>query len=474
MAAVALLAAAVVWLSRASDNPPSAPHQPATPAAPHGDVVAGSPGADAAATPPRLSVTGKRRQRIQGWGISVLRTGPDEPIVSGQGLSRPQLERLDRLIFRKAGINLVRVFGPNQTGTQPQAGVWSRTDQRLDFMRRVRRYGVRFMFTGAGAPLSMRDGNSETGVLIHGQERPYARFLARSLEVAERAGAHFEWAAIGNEPDILRAFWVGIAPDQAAAVYRELARQIRSRGLRTRLVLGDNQGWGRTYEYARREWEHAGVRSLASVVASHDYSGVEPPTVQRVRDFARQRDLSPWMTEWGGGACPTGDCPDDPSIGYAIRFASQISYDLSVGWVQAWFPLQAAAPTTHGATAALVVRDYENSSQPYYLSKRYWILRQFTSVARPGAYRYDVQGTPEGIQAVAFRRRGTTGLVVTNPLDAEQQVTIGLGDREGDVAVHRTSATEDFTRLPRRRYGGERLQEVLPAESVTTFRLDAR
>jgi hypothetical protein len=473
LAAVALLGAAVVWVFRGSENPASAPEHSAPPPASHGGVTAGSADADAAATPPRLFVTRTRRQRIEGWGISVLRTGPDEPIVSGQGLSRPKLERLDRLIFRKAGINLVRVFGPNQTGTQTQAGVWSRADERLDFMRRVRRYGVRFMFTGAGAPLSMRDGNSPNGALIHGQERPYARFLARSLEVAERAGAQFKWAAIGNEPDIFGAFWVGMAPDQAAAVYRELARQIRSRGLRTRLVLGDNEGWARTYEYARPEWEQAGVRSLASVVASHDYSGLEPPTVQRVSDFARQRDLSTWMTEWAGGACPTGSCPDDPSIGSAIQFASQISYDLNVGWVQAWFPLQGAAPTTHGAAAALVIRDYENSSQPYYLSKRYWILRQFTSVARPGAYRYDVEGAPEELQAVAFRQGATTGLVVTNPLDAEQQVTIALGGREGAITVHRTSATEDFRRLPRRRYGGEPLHEVLPAESVTTFRLNA-
>jgi O-glycosyl hydrolase len=349
---------------------------------------------------------------------------------------------------------------------------WSSSDQRLRFMRRVSRFGVRFMFTGGGAPLSMRAASSPTGPLLAGQEGAYARFLANSLEVAQRAGAPFTWAAIGNEVDNQGNYWVAMQPEQAARVYRDLAREIRSRGLRTRLVLGDNESWAGTNEYSNLEWQQPAVRSLASVVASHGYGTVGPSVVRPVTVFARRRGLAPWMTEWVTG------CTADPSdaaaqLTIAIQWANRITSDLTIGDVQAWFMLQAVPPASHGASCGIAVRKFGDPRHPYVVNKRYWMLRQFTSVAQPGAHRYDVATDAGDLGAVAFRRGRATGLVVTNPGSVARAVRVVLGHR-GALSVRTTSATDNFRLVRESSYDGGELEQVLPPESVTTFRLVAR
>jgi O-glycosyl hydrolase len=470
--AVGVLAALVVVFLAASDSPdagqnPQDRHAIDSATAPAHGFTAG-----AASGAARIAVTRQRQQRIEGWGMTVLEGGKLDPIVAGNGLSRRELRRLDRLIFDRARINLVRVFGPNQRGGDPDVEEWSRSEPQLEFMRRVRERGVRFMFTGGGAPPSMRHGQDPNGALAHGHEAGYAGFLADNLAVAQRAGARFAWAAAANEPDIYGASWVAMTPDQAALVYAELARLIHSRGLRTQIALGDNQGWTRTEQYVRQQWEDPGVRRRAAVVSTHDYSGRDPGVMQRVASFARQRDLSLWMTEWTGG-CPGGGCPDTPDISFALRWAQQISYDLSVGDVQAWFLLQAVAPSTHGADSGIAVRRYGSRQRPYYLTKRYWVLRQFTSVAPPGSHSFDVQTDSAELGAVAFRRRGRTGLVVTNPTSGRREARVDLGSSSGVLRVHRTSQDENFRNVDRLRYRGQDFSYEFPPQCVTTFQLKA-
>jgi O-glycosyl hydrolase len=472
----ALIAVLAVWLAGrgggGSGAPSAGPDQTVAPTAPSAPGNGGAPLAGESG--PVIAVTHRRAQRIEGWGTSVLGTGGADPIVSGKGLSASQLRVLDRLIFRKAGINLVRVLPEeNLLRPVPNRAAWSSSDQRLRFMRRVRPLGVRFMFTGAGAPLRMRVGNSPIGALAPGQERAYAQFLVRSLAVAQRSGAPFKWTAIGNEVDNPGYHWVSMQPAQAALVYQDLARDIRARGLATRLVLGDTETWGGTNRYSNAAWSSRAVRRLASVVASHGYGVVEPAVVQPVKEFAKRRRLSLWMTEWVSG------CTADPynkatQLALALQWATRITSDLTLGDVQAWFMLQAVPPAVHGASCGIAVSRFGNRRHPYVLNKRYWMLRQFTSVARPGAHRYETASDAGGLPAIAFRRAGTTGLVVTNPRPVAARVRILLGHR-GVLSARRTSATENFARvLRRRRYGGGQLSQVLPARSITTFKLVSR
>ncbi len=60
----------------------------------------------------RIVVTGELRQRMEGWGASVVTDTPVDPLVNPKGLSLRQLYDLDRRVFREARVNLIRVFGP--------------------------------------------------------------------------------------------------------------------------------------------------------------------------------------------------------------------------------------------------------------------------------------------------------------------------------------------------------------------------
>ena len=74
-----------------------------------------------------------------------------------------------------------------------------------------------------------------------------------------------------------------------------------------------------------------------------------------------------------------------------------------------------------------------------------------------------------GDLAVAFRRGGSTAVVVTNPASRQVPATIDLGTRRGTIHFRRTSPTERFVTLPSRRYRGNPLGLDLPAQSVTTL-----
>jgi hypothetical protein len=198
---------------------------------------------------------------------------------------------------------------------------------------------------------------------------------------------------------------------------------------------------------------------------------VEPAVVQAVSDFAKRRGLSLWMTEWVTG------CTADPyakaiQLNLALQWATRITADLTVGDVQAWFMLQAVPPSSHGGSCGIAVRQFGNRRHPWAVNKRYSVLRQFTSVARPGAHRYETASDAAGLPAIAFRRGRTTGLVVTNPRTARVRIRVLLGHR-GVLSVRRTSATENFSRVRKTRYGGGQLSQVLPGRSVTTFKLAA-
>lgn len=413
----------------------------------------------------RAVITSVGRQRFLGFGTAVASDSVFDPWAQTSGLSAQQVSQLDALTLR-AGIRLVRIFGPGQfqggTGLTEQ---WTAQDARLRFMRRLRGRGVRFIFTGQGAPAAMVQGGGVTGPLLPGSERAYGRFLAAALAVAARAGAPFAYAAVGNEVDNAADAGVSLTPEQTAVATRVLAREIRRRGLRTQVALGDNTTWTKSLEYARAQVGALG-RQRAGIVATHSYGGEEQrPHVAR---FARSRRLPLWMTEWVS-ACPAGDCPDDPSIGFALRWAKQITTDLTVGGAAAWFMFRGVSDASHGLDGAIVVRDRNRPDSPLSKTKRYPIVRQFATAGPPGSLRVDarVTGAPD-VRALAFTRPDSRALVLTHTGSEAINLQAVLG-RPGTVQGWRTSASEDFRPFVDRRIESGHLTLSLPAQSVTTL-----
>jgi O-glycosyl hydrolase len=329
-------------------------------------------------------------------------------------------------------------------------------------MRRAKRHGVRFMLTGADAPAPLKQGNR----LAPGREAAYAAYLARLLGVAKHNGTPFSYAAVANEPDN-PGNPVEMAPEQAARVYAKLARRVKDQRLGTRLVLGDNTGWPQTLAYAPVELAAPGVRRASAAVASHSYSGDEAD-MSSLAAFARRSRLPVWQTEWTTG-CAT--CRDEDSMGLALRWALQINVGLTVAEAAAWFSFRAVADASHGAQGGLLVRRRDDPQRPFYATKRFEVFRHYTSAGQPGSRRLAVDVREHGVAAVAFRRRGTVAVVLTNPGPRRVEIGLDLGKRSGRLTGRRTSARQNFAALAPLDYAGRAVRVRLPAESVTSFAL---
>jgi O-glycosyl hydrolase len=409
-----------------------------------------------------ITVTGREQQRIDGWGASVVGDTEVEPLVDPVGLRPAQLRELDRLVFGVAGIDLVRVFGPGFGRAEVSAPPARRTrDASFAFMRRVAPYGVRFMFTGARAPAAFQDGTR----LRAGAEAAYGRWIAAYLRFARDVmGLPFSFAAVANEPDNSKSRLV-MTPAQSAQVYASLAGALSASDQHTRLVLGDNTGWSTACPYVAAQLR-AKLAPRAAAVASHAYI----PSAARagsLAEQARRAGLPLWQTEWGTGCA---SCPERDSMHLATRWSARIANDLIAGRVAAWFAFRAVADSTHGPGDALIVRERANRRRPWLVTRRFDVLRQYTSVAPRGARRLDVASGVRGVEAVAFRDGARVSLVLTNlRLHRPSPVRLVLGPGAGALSARRTSERLRFAALAPQPYAGRPVVVNLPPQSVTTY-----
>jgi O-glycosyl hydrolase len=425
-------------------------------------TLAGGCGSERPAAGVPVTVTKGQRQTIQAWGTGVANDTIVESLAVPAGLSRGQLARLDRLAFVSGGINLVRVFGPGGLGSSEQgaAGVWGPDNPRLAFMRRVRRYGVRFMLTGADAPARLKDG----GYLAHGAEAEYAAYLASVLRAARDAGAPFSYAAVMNEPDNGKSP-LQLSPEQAARVYAALAALVAGEHMDVRLVPGDNTGWDQTVRYAPPELAAPGVRRASAAVASHAYSGDAGDRLAVAR-LARRSGVPVWQTEWTTG-CP--DCGDEDTMARAIPWALEIIRSLTHAQASAWLSFRGVADSTHGSLGGMIVRRRGDPRRPFYTTKRFDVFRQFTTAGRAGSRRVVVSAGRGGPPVVAFARGSRLSVVLVNPSSRRRRVALGLGSKGGSLTGRRTSPSEGFSPIRSRDYRGRPVGVRLPAMSVTSY-----
>jgi O-glycosyl hydrolase len=409
-----------------------------------------------------VTVSDRARQPIDGWGISVVGDTALEPLVV-PNLPKPDLRRLDRLVFERAGVNLVRVFGPG-TGTDRQTGNVQprRDDPRFAFMRRVRPYGVRFMLTAADAPARLKAGQG----LAVGAEQGYANYLSKLVGFAsKKTRTPFDYVAIGNEPDNSNSL-ITVQPGQAAEVYRLLAERLRSVGSPTRLVVGDDTTWSRTLTYARAALDEPGVATQAAAIGSHSYVG-SSEEMRAVASLARAHGLHVWQTEWGTGCI---GCPDEDTMETALRWSSQIAAALVDGQASAWFAFKGVSHASHGPADGLIVRD-AGKPKPFHTTKRFDVFRQYSSVAPPGSHRLATRVSSDRLLAVAFRSGQATAVVLTNLAPETTKLSLGLGSRSGVLSGRRTDSRAGFQPIQGITYAGKPLNLALPAQSVTTFTL---
>ncbi len=203
----------------------------------------------------------------------------------------------------------------------------------------------------------------------------------------------------------------------------------------------------------------------------HTYGGRDRV---RARNIATEYKKRLWMSEVDG----SGGMGYDPNhIKPGLELAHQISVDLNWLKPNAWVFWQAVEdrdnmkPERENMNWGLIHADFSGKTTDYYLTKKYYVMKQFSSHIRANSLRLDL-GQEDFVGFMSEDGQEIT-LVLTNTSKNDQTVAINLPFRIDLKAQTswRTSSSENHQAIePPCKMGGiQTLDVYMPKESVTTL-----
>ncbi|MEO0631956.1 MAG: glycoside hydrolase, partial [Planctomycetota bacterium] len=218
------------------------------------------------------------------------------------------------------------------------------------------------------------------------------------------------------------------------------------------------------------QWTLTGLNSypsdtldMMSHVATHSYN-----TDNRagLNAYAETYGKSLWMSEYGTGAATEYDS--------AMQLARRIIGDFrEMPALEAWVIWQVMSTSHFQHTWACMLTDFAAVTPSYTFRPQYYAFANFSKFIRPGS-RFMPTGDDDAIAAF-HPGLGRLVVVALNGGTSNRIVDLDFGAFEGVPAlaeVHRTSRSEDLVQRPDQLVSGDRIQTVLPPESVTTFVLE--
>jgi O-glycosyl hydrolase len=335
---------------------------------------------------------------------------------------------------------------------------------------RERRPQIELLATLLTPPPWMKTNDAESGegkaTLKPKLELEFAEYLWAFLDHMARNGCPVRYLAIANECD-----WdhtqpgCHFEPDEFAKLFGTVGDYLDKMAVKfpkvpRPLLVGPNtlSAPGAVSDYLpaiRRKAE----KHLA-VLGAHDYD----PRGDRWGDMQRlARGRPVWMTEW----CSRDEDASPGQIDSGIRYARAM-HDVLNGGANVWMAYAwAYPPRTTGE--ALVHIDWGSD---FTLKKPYWVFAQWSAALVPGMRVVECSSSREGIAVSAFRSAQRDLVIhVTNATGAEAPIALGITGTTAALERHRTSATEDAAALPPLSADGKSFPDVLPAASVTTYRV---
>jgi O-glycosyl hydrolase len=389
---------------------------------------------------------------------------------------------------------------------------WSRDPGGRLFLSRAASLGVPTLigFVNSAPAIWTSNGACCGGTLLKGVETDYARYLAdvvAHLQTAE--GATLDYVSPMNEPDnsfggcIQEGMRVPVT--RRAEVVRAVAGALAEHAPFARVVADESSRIRSQFLLETPIWLGVeGAARLVAAIAHHLYDFPSDLALRAARleaeTFARGRPT--WMTEICCFDTRTGRYGQqyDPTMAGAMPLANLVwqsltqTGDTAFHW---WVALSSALgcdpqadpdcparPNDLGWNDGLIYYDpgyAENGNQRLYLTKRYWVLGNFSRHVRPGDVLHEVGGLPEDVRALAFRSgRGWTVVCIQDdgPGSPPTDVSIRLPAEPGAAltltAALETSAARDLEPVPGAVLDGAGLlSATLPARSVTTFVISA-
>ena len=218
----------------------------------------------------------------------------------------------------------------------------------------------------------------------------------------------------------------------------------------------------------------AGVKAALFQINTHIYGGSKRTTL---RDLAQSEGKNLWSSEVDGSGAPAPFdqwTHDHDDIAPGIDIANRVIMDVNDMGVNGWVFWQAVeseqAQINLNKNWGMIHADFEDGTERYWLTKKYYAMKQFTKAIRPGGVVIG-HGTAN-ILAYYHPMYKTLSIVHRNSSDWNVNWAYDLSGFETlpETAIMiRTSASENFESLPKRRIENGRLVAPINAKTITSF-----
>lgn len=388
-----------------------------------------------------------------------------EQVIDGFGASdatqyRPLTNAQATLVFSTTtgvGLSLLRTEVPDDgsCSTVNTTCAGQVTDMQLAIAN-----GARVWSTPWSPPVAMKSNNNlvNGGALLAVSYQPYANYLANYVKSLRTLyGINLYALSLQNEPTAAAtwasAIWSPTNLD--TFIGANLGPTFAADGLSPLIMLPETSTWQQLAPYSTAVMGDPTALPYVGIIATHDYNHAGLPSYT--------------LGQFGGKHLWETEVDDhnsfDPSITSALTYAQDIHDWMTTANANAWHYWWIIG--LNGDNEGLI------DSASGIVSKRLYIMGNYSKFARPGFYRIDATVTPQSGVFVSAYKSVTSGAFVIvvinrNNSDVSQSFTLN-GASASTVSPWVTSATLNLIQQSNISVNNGSFAYSLPAASVTSF-----
>jgi O-glycosyl hydrolase len=398
-----------------------------------------------------------------------------------------------------AGVS-VAARAPQSFLTSSGSYDWSNDPGGQYFLKAAAADGVPDLIGFVNSAPSQYTTNGENcgGEINTADDSAYGTYIATVVSHFASEGVNIDQISPMNEPD--NSFsscgqeGMEVPASERAGVIDGVGSALASAGLSTKVIADESSQVAQSLSEVPT-WLPDIDSSYLEAIAHHTYDNPSDSTLEQEGGLGAVNGKPTWASEIccqisGGGGY---GAQYDPTIAGGLVVANYIYTDLSYAddsafqWWTALSSEMGCDPATSSTCATsvnssgwndgLIYYDPSYASdgnQSLYLTKRFYVLGQYSKYVRPGAVRYGVSGSPSGVQTMAFWRGGQWTVVATNTSTSATTLSLNLDSTAlTSAGAYQTDASENMASISAPGISGSTISASLPAQSVTTYVLSS-
>ncbi len=373
-------------------------------------------------------------QTIKGFG------GINHPEWTGQDLTDSQRQTAFGNADNELGFSVLRVF------VNPDKNQWYKA---VDTAKAAQAQGATIFASPWEPPSSLAESGGSSGKLHLNKNNyeAYANHLNDFVQYMKSQGVNIYAISIQNEPDYAHD-WTAWTSDETTDFLANYGHLIDCRVMSPETFQYTNK------DYYTKILDNDKAFANTDLFATHMYG-----TQRSQMDFPALESCGKeiWMTEV---YVPNSEANSNERWPEAIQVAENMHNALVVGNMSAyvWWYIR---------------RNYGPMNEDGSISKRGYMMAQYSKYVRPGDVRIDVTEKPtDNVYVSAYKSPDNdrvTIVAVNNGTEGyAQEFSLG-GEKISDIDRYRTSANENLAETQNLEYSGDSFFAQLPGQSVSTF-----